>query len=170
MPLNIERRPITADDEEFLFRLYAETRENELSQMNWDKERKLAFLHAQFSTQHDHYRTQYSKADFELLICDGQPAGRFYVDRSGTTIRLIDMTIRPGFRRQGIGSQLLRDLLEEGARTGRAVQLHVEKFNPAIALCERFGFIMVDDNHVHYLMESTDLATNGTVRPQPFHV
>ncbi len=59
----------------------------------------------------------------------------------------MDITLAPAFRGLGIGSQLVRDLMDEG----RPVTLHVEAFNPARALYERLGFTAAQDERGAYL-------------------
>ena len=43
-------------------------------------------------------------------------------------------------RRQGIGTEVVKGLIEEAARASRAVTLGVVKTNPALRLYERLGF------------------------------
>src|SRR5437588_636694 len=53
---------------------------------------------------------------------------------------------------------LLRDLLDEAARSGKAVSIHVEKFNPAMRLYQRLGFMRIEDRGVYDLMQSKSPA------------
>ena len=48
----------------------------------------------------------------------GEAAELLYKDRDDE-IRIIDITLLPDHRRRGLGTALLRDLLDEGARTGK---------------------------------------------------
>ena len=50
------------------------------------------------------------------------------------------MALLPGFRGRGLGTLLLRHLLEVAAREARAVSLSVSLSNPARRLYERAGF------------------------------
>jgi ribosomal protein S18 acetylase RimI-like enzyme len=56
------------------------------------------------------------------------------------------------FRGSGVGTGLVKDVLERGRRAGKPVTIHVEGFNPALRLYERLGFHHVDTNGVYYLM------------------
>jgi ribosomal protein S18 acetylase RimI-like enzyme len=56
-------------------------------------------------------------------------------------IRLVDIILVPMLTGQGIGSAIIRVLLDEAARTGRYVGLHVESYNPARRLYQRLGFV-----------------------------
>jgi len=44
-------RPIRLDDEGFLFRLYASTRQEEISAWGWNQAQQEAFLHVQYTAQ-----------------------------------------------------------------------------------------------------------------------
>ncbi len=149
----IEFRDITDDDLPFLFRLYRTTREDEMAQVPWSESEKQAFLEQQFAFQHDYYTKNFGKASFQLVLLDGEPAGRLYLDRRDDEIRLIDIALLPEHRGQGIGGGLMRDVLAEGRRSGLPVRIHVEQNNPALRLYRRLGFERVGDVGIYYLME-----------------
>lgn len=153
MSSEITFRPITDDDLPFLSRLYASTREEELSVTPWSDDEKRTFLTQQFEAQHRHYREYYADASFDVLLVDGEPAGRLYVSRWSDEIRIVDVALLPEYRNRGIGGRVLEDLLDEGRRTGKAVSIHVEKNNPALRLYERLGFEPIEDKGVYLLME-----------------
>lgn len=162
----LELRPVSATDEEFLFRVYASTRVEELAQVNWNDAQREHFLRMQFVAQTQHYTTQYPGAVFQVVLAAGQPAGRLYVHRRPEEIRIMDIALLPEFRQRGLGTVLLKELLEEGARTNRCVSIHVEIFNPARHWYERLGFRPVAENGVYLLMEWRSGA-NGATRIQP---
>lgn len=149
----ITLRPVTPEDESFLYRVYAGTREDELAPLEWDDAQKDSFLRMQFNAQHRFYREQFPSADFDIIQTVDQPIGRLYVDRREDEIRIIDIALLPEHRDSGIGSALLKDLLTEASAAGKPVRIHVERFNPALRLYDRLGFIQVGDNDVYYLME-----------------
>lgn len=151
---SIAFRPIREEDHDFLRRLYASTREQELAQVaDWSAEQKEAFLTQQFEAQHHHYQKYYPEASFDLILDEGEPIGRLYVSRWEREIRLVDVALVPEARGRGIGTELLRDLLSEGERTGRAVSIHVERFNPALRLYRRLGFQEIEEKGPYFLME-----------------
>src|SRR5262245_6692545 len=146
-------RPSTNDDRDLLYRIYASTRAEELAQVDWDEAQKAAFLRMQFDAQHSYYHENYPNAQFQVIMLGGDPAGRLYLDRRSAEIRIVDIALLPEYRNHGIGSTLLRDILEEGQRAGLPVTIHVESFNPALRLYQRLGFRMVEDKGVYYFME-----------------
>lgn len=157
-PATPERRPIRDEDLPFLRRLYASTREEELAVLDWSEEEKASFLAMQFEAQHRHYQQHFPDARFELLLLDGEPIGRLYVDRHEEEIRLIDIALLPDQRGKGMGTPLIQELLDEAEAGGRSVRIHVERFNPALRLYERLGFRKVEDVGVYFLMEWTPEA------------
>jgi ribosomal protein S18 acetylase RimI-like enzyme len=152
-PGSIQLRPAGSGDEELLYTVYASTREEELAQVNWDATQRESFLRMQFQAQSQHYSSQYPGAEFQIILVEDQPAGRLYVHRRNDEIRVMDIALLPQFRRRGVGTTLMRQLLEEGERTSRTVSIHVEVFNPARHWYERLRFQSVADNGVYRLME-----------------
>jgi len=148
-------RPATAEDGPLLYAVYASTRAEELALVDWDEGQKTAFVQMQFTAQHQYYHEHYADAAFQVVVCDGDPAGRLYVARWPTEIRIIDIALLPQYRNRGIGGLLLEQLLDEAAQAGKRVSIHVERFNPALRLYARLGFRQLEERGVYLLMEWT---------------
>src|SRR5438045_3518923 len=146
-------RPIVATDTPFLLALYASTRAEEMAMVPWTEEQKRAFLEMQFEAQASHYAKHYVGAEFLIIEENNAPIGRLYVHRQPHDIRIVDISLMPEHRGKGIGSRLLREILDEGARTNTPVTIHVEDFNPAMRLYERLGFQRKGLHGVYHLME-----------------
>jgi ribosomal protein S18 acetylase RimI-like enzyme len=151
--LAIRLRKLTEADGEFVFSVYASTREEELARVAWDAGQKERFLRAQFEAQRQSYQSGYPGAEFQLITVAGKSTGRFYVQRRSQEIRIMDIALLPEFRNRGIGTGLLKGVLTEGERTNRFVSIHAEVFNPALRLYERLGFTKASLNGVYYLLE-----------------
>lgn len=151
--MNLELRPITDSDLEFLYQVYASTRSAEMALVDWDDTQKEAFLRFQFNAQHKYYQENYSQAQFSIVCHNGLPIGRLYLDRRETEIRIVDITLLPEQRGQGTGSRILGQVLAEGDQTGKRVSIHVERNNPALSLYERLGFRITADRGVYWFME-----------------
>src|SRR5204863_10048783 len=105
----IALRPITPEDMDFLCRVYASTRQDEMALVtDWSEAQKTAFLQMQFNAQHAHYAEHYAHAQFQIILLDGAPIGRLYVDRRVKEIRIVDISLLPEYRNRGIGSGLLK--------------------------------------------------------------
>lgn len=150
---DISLKAITNDDLNFLFRVYASTREDELSQTDWGDEQKLDFLNMQFNAQHKQYMENYPGKEFSIILFNDTPVGRLYLNRGNKEIRIVDIAVLKEFRGQGIGSSLLNGILKEGHSTNKVVSIHVEKYNPALSLYRRLGFQVTADREVYHFME-----------------
>ena len=150
---HVELRPVEPYDERFLRRVYASTRAEELAVVPWDEAQKEAFIRAQFAAQDRWYREHYPGASFDIVLIDGEPAGRLYVHRGESEIRIVDMALLPEHRGNGVGTSLLRDLLAEAEADGKRVTIHVERLNPALRLYERLGFSVAEDKGVYLFLE-----------------
>jgi ribosomal protein S18 acetylase RimI-like enzyme len=146
-------RPVCGDDREFLLDLYDSVRERELAHLPWDPGMRRAFIEQQFSAQDAHYREHYPGATLDVIEIDGEPAGRLYVHRGPSDIRIMDIALARAFRRRGIGSGLLRSLIAEAQESTRKLSIHVEMNNPARRLYERLGFRPAGEHGVYVLME-----------------
>jgi ribosomal protein S18 acetylase RimI-like enzyme len=148
-------RPITDADRSFLARVYASTRTEELAATSMTALQKAAFLLLQFRAQHAHFQQHYPQADMLVVMGGGNDIGRLYIERWPSQHRIIDIAFLPEHRGQGSGEALLRDLMDEAAAAAKDVTIHVEKYNPAMRLYRRLGFVTEEDKGVYDLMRWT---------------
>lgn len=147
-------RPESDDDLDFLRRLYASTRAEEMALVDWSSQEKENFLRSQFEAQRSHYLEHYRNSRFDVIEEAGTAVGRLYVARWPDDIRIIDIAFMPEHRGRGLGGGLLRALLDEARAAEKSVSIHVEIYNPALRLYERLGFkAKGEDNGVYRLME-----------------
>lgn len=151
-------RALGHDDEPFLIGLYASTRPAELAALAATPDVAAAFARSQATLQQRAYVEAYPGASFDLVIVDGRPAGRLYVDRAAGEIRLIEIALLPAFRGVGIGTHLVGELVAEASTRGVPVVLHVDVANPAQRLYRRLGFVAAAPGEVHIPMRWDPLA------------
>lgn len=151
----ISLRSATLQDEPFLAEVYGSTRTEELAATGWDIAQKEAFIQMQYQAQRRHYTGQYPSAQQQIILYDGKPAGRLYVDRAGDSIHILDITVIPDYRNRGIGRALLEELMLEAAQMGKPLHIYVETFNRSSRLFERLGFRKAKETGIHYLLEWT---------------
>src|SRR5690606_24684757 len=149
---SVTLRPIAPADLPFLREVYASTRREELAAVDWPPAMVEAFLDQQFDAQHRYYQASYADASFDVVLVDGAPAGRLYVRRRPEEIRVVGVALLPAYRGGGVGTGLLRALLDEAAARGVPVTIHVEKMNPALRLYRRLGFVEAEDRGVYWFM------------------
>jgi len=146
-------RPIEEGDIDFLQRLFAESWPA-LDQLPMNDEQKQQLMRMQFQAQHADYQTRFPNAQFDIILLDGEPVGRIYVERNDQEIRLLDIALLSEHRNNGIGSSMLKELLVEAARASLPIRLWVENFNPSFRLFERLGFKPVADPNVDWQTEA----------------
>ncbi|MFN8633977.1 MAG: GNAT family N-acetyltransferase [Chloroflexota bacterium] len=151
--MTIALRPAEPDDDAILIAIYGGTREDELAMTDWDDARKREFVEQQFRAQDQYYRANYANATFDVILVDGQPAGRLYVARWPDEIRIMDIALLASFRGRGIGSHLLGALQREAAAAQKPLRIHVERFNPALSLYARLGFRLLEDRGVYLFLQ-----------------
>lgn len=145
--------PAQAGDETFMFQVYAGTRAEEMTLVDWTDEQKAAFLNMQFEAQSRHYRTHYPAAEYSIILRGGERVGRLIMDRSAAQHLIIDIALLTEFRSLGIGTAILANLQEEARQAGLPLVLRVEFFNPAMRLYARLGFVKTREvNSIYHEM------------------
>ena len=140
LPSATSLRPASPDDAEFLYAVYASTRQEELAQTGWDEAEAQRFLREQFRLQDYHYKTYFENAEYLVIETAGRAIGRLYLHQRREELVLVDIALLPAWRGCGIGERLIRDVMVRAAGLGLPVELHVEYFNRAQSLYRRLGF------------------------------
>ena len=154
-------RPITEskEDLEFLYKVYASSRAEEMTMTGWNEQQIKEFLRMQFDFQHKQYMQNYQNASFDIILYHQQPVGRLYLDRRQDDIRIVDIALLTEFRRQKIGSKIMEALMAEADEKNVTLSLHVEHNNPALGLYHRLGFEKKDDTGVYFFLERPPAAS-----------
>jgi ribosomal protein S18 acetylase RimI-like enzyme len=147
------RQPL-AEDEAFLYKLYATLRAEDLAPTGWNETQMELFLKMQLAARDQSYRMHYPQLDDRIIVCQDQKIGRLIVSRAAEEIRLVDIALLPEYRNAGIGTSLIKNLFREAEATDKTIRLQVEKTNPqARHLYERLGFVVSSENQTHFQME-----------------
>ena len=147
----------------FAERLYIGTMEPLLKALGaWD--------HECFSRR---IRASYKAEESRIILVGDKEVGWMQVTPSPDDLNLAQIHLVEPVRGGGIGTRLVRDLLEEAARAGKTVSLSTPRNNRAIGLYERLGFVAdgnSEDTLVHMVWRSgermrptSDVHHTGTV-------
>lgn len=139
-------------DVPFLLALYATTRAAELEPVPWLPAEKSAFVEMQFKAQRQHYHTHYPDAEWLVVSYEDTRIGRLYLESWPSEIRIIDIALMPDRRGQGLGTQMMRDVMSIAAARSIGVGIHVESASLAIRLYSALGFEKIEDKGVYHLM------------------
>lgn len=151
---SVTLRAVTSGDDEFLLAVYASTREDELAQVEWGEGQKEVFVRWQFDMQRREYDARFPDARYQLILIDGEPAGRIWVGEDEEQIRLLDIALLPQFQKRGAGTILLRELMKEAGRAGKLLRHMVFVLNnDAHRFYESLGFVVIEDLGAYKHME-----------------
>ncbi len=150
----ITLRPVADGDREFLLTVYEASREIELSMVQWDAAMRRTFVEHQFDAQTRHYEGEYDEIKHNIILFGDEPVGRLFVSRSDPAqIAILDITILPQFRSNGIGTQLVNELKDEASANNKSLRIFIEDFNPSQGLFRKLGFESVETDTVNLRFE-----------------
>ena len=146
----LQRRPATESDYQFMWNLHQRTfRTYVEATWGWNEE-----------WQSEYFRETRDLSRYEILTDDGRDIGCLGIRNEEQVLFLEYIAILPEYQNQGVGSEVVRDLLRSAAERGVTVGLSVLKVNPARKLYERMGFQVIGSDEFRYYMESTDKYAN----------
>jgi ribosomal protein S18 acetylase RimI-like enzyme len=142
-------RPASPADTDFEHHLYASTRDDlrPLGPEVFD-----GLVGMQFRAQSMSIRLEHPQAERHIVVIEDEPAGRLIVDASGSHIEVIDIALLPHYRNHGIGTSVMRGVMSQADRLGRAIRLHVEKQSRAVRWYESLGFVICGDVGMYFAM------------------
>jgi ribosomal protein S18 acetylase RimI-like enzyme len=157
MAASLSLRPVTIEDEDFLFDVYQSSRGDDLRELGWNEERIAEFLRMQYEAQKQFHRDEFTNATDQIVLLGGRPAGRLMLERRDHEIRWIDLSLLPEYRNAGIGEKLIRQVQSEARTNRKPVRLQVIRLNRAVSLFERLGFVRTSETGTHFQMEWSPL-------------
>jgi ribosomal protein S18 acetylase RimI-like enzyme len=152
-------RPEREDDQDFRYRLFCDSRQPEFALL------APAALE-QVMTQQFHAQTlsslgRFRQARFDIIELSGEPIGRIVVDRPGAMLHLVDQAIVPQWRGRGVGTAIVRALMDEARAAEVPVRLEVAaESDPSLRLYLRLGFVPVETASLNARLEWRP-AANG---------
>lgn len=146
-------RVINQSDDGFLRRLYASTRAQELKHSGWPEIQKQTFLDSQYMFQKRAYHLNFLGAVHRIIQLGGVDIGRLIVNETDDELRIIDFSLLPEYRGKGIGTDILRSLINKAEGGKVPVRLMAVKNSPAINLYLRHGFKKTGVSENRYTLE-----------------
>lgn len=146
-------RPLEPNEETFWREVFYDSVGKRFSALGLAGEQLNELLAFQFKAQTKDYQTNYKKASNDVILFNGERAGRVIISDEHSDLHLIDISVLSQFRNRGIGTEILQWLFEKSRQTGLPVRFYVEKLNPAFKLYERLGFKIAGDVGTHFEME-----------------
>jgi ribosomal protein S18 acetylase RimI-like enzyme len=132
-------RPEREEDHAFRYRLFCDSQGPEFALLA-----PAAFeqvMTQQFHAQTLSYLSQFPQARFDIVELSGERVGRLVVDRPGPVLHIIDQAIVPQRRRRGVGTAIVRALMDEAQAAGIPVRIEAAKDDPLLPFYRRLGFV-----------------------------
>jgi ribosomal protein S18 acetylase RimI-like enzyme len=137
-------RPAQPMDVPFLYACYKRAMHKYIEQTwGWDEE-----------FQSEAFRQHLPWQRFRVIMVDGTPVGAACLLETPDHMVLEMMMIEPEFQRRRIGSDFVTKLLDHARSEGRGLKLRVMKINPARAMYERLGFVVIGEDVDTYEMQA----------------
>jgi ribosomal protein S18 acetylase RimI-like enzyme len=149
--VNVVLRAATIADLAFARELYlGPMREVCASLFEWDEARQIATFDAQFVP-----------GEVSIFTLGSEDIGWYQLGVSDDEIFLKQIHIREKHRQRGIGTSLLRALVDHGAAERKVVRLGVVRTNRARSLYERLGFRVTHEDAYKLYMERGVWGSTG---------
>ncbi len=144
----VNLRPATDADFDACRRIY-------FAEMEWINER----LGLRRDSQEASFKEYWDTSQVRMIQLDGADVGWLQVVPGDGEIFVGSIYVEGAFQCRGIGTEVMKQVLDEGARRGHLVRLAVVKFNPARRLYERLGFhVTHEDDRKVYMSRDPDPA------------
>jgi ribosomal protein S18 acetylase RimI-like enzyme len=146
-PAAIHLRPAMQADKEFCYRVKKAAMSRYVAEIwGWDE----AF-------QQEFHARDFEALRPEVVVYKGRDIGTIEISRHSDHIHLGEFYLLPDFQRQGLGTQLLQQVVDEAQSSLLPVRLEVLKINPVQSLYRRHGFVVTGQRDHHFLMERAAL-------------
>jgi GNAT superfamily N-acetyltransferase len=109
-------------------------------------------LKLDMSRQRESFRQQWQLPEVRIIAIAGNDVGWLQSAPANDAIFLAQLYLDGRLQRQGIGSRVMRAVIDEAACEGKAVTLGVVKINPARRLYERLGFSVTHEDQYKFYM------------------
>ena len=129
------------------------------AEMDWVNER----MGLKRDDQESMFRKLWNPAQVCIIQADGVDVGWLQTVVSKSEHMLGQIFVDAPFQRRGIGTEVLRRIIDEASRRRLPVRLAVVKFNPSRRLYERLGFrVTHEDDRKVYMTCDPDTASEVT--------
>ena len=139
----IEINPATESLYEFSYQVKKAAEGNYVKEVfGWDEVEQRAF----------HSRDWEQKRPM-IISYDGEPVGTIYIGDNEDFIEIGQFFILPEYQNQGIGTYVLRQVLDRADRSGLTAKLAYLRNNPVASLYGRHGFKIIEANEQFFFTE-----------------
>lgn len=141
--MQIAIRPMGVDEFELSYQIKAAAIGPHVAQKwGWDD-----------TVQRSIHTRNWANRRFQAIELDAEIIGTIWIAKFNHYWRLGEFYILPAFQNQGLGSQVLTQVITAAENVGQTLRLEYLKWSPVGRLYLRHGFRRIDENETHYFME-----------------
>ena len=112
--------------------------------------------------QRDFHAKAWQQQKPDIITYDGKLIGTIATIESEDCIEIGQFFILPDYQNKGIGTHLLKNILNRADQLGKSVILRFLKNNPVKSLYVRNGFRIVDTSEILYYLERKPVGRNNS--------
>lgn len=142
--MEIHLREACPADVDFARALYFETMRGMIeSTFGWDQRR-----------QEESFAEWFVLHEARIIVADGRDVGWMQTHTDEHEIFLGSLYVKPEMQRLGIGTYIVRKLINQCRGSSMELTVTVMKINPAIHLYERLGFRVTHEDQYKFYMQA----------------
>lgn len=139
----IKTIPADKSHYEFIYRLKKQVYLDYIKRIwSWDED-----------AQREFYAQEWQTLIPDVILYNKKPIGTICVWNDDESLHIERFYILPEYQNKGIGSHLVKTVLDKADKEGLTARLHVLKINPAISLYQRLGYQVTGEDEILYRME-----------------
>lgn len=140
--MEINLRPSTEEDFEFIFSLNKINMKKYVDIIRgWNEEYERADM-----------KNKFMPGTHKIIQVDEQDVGTILIQEELGHFKLAHLELLPQFQNKGIGTKLIKEILDKAKTKNKYVWLKVLKTNPAIELYKKLGFVKIGEEELKYIM------------------
>lgn len=102
--------------------------------------------------QRNIHQLRWDEKTFHKIFLEDKPIGVVAIDEYADHIRFGEFYIEPKYQGKGLGSKVLKMVLDQAGKKALPVRLEYLKWNPVGSLYKRFGFTITHETEIHYFL------------------
>ena len=143
--INYLLKSATVDHYDFIYNVKKITLKEHIERIwGWDEE-----------YQQNDFRQCFIPQKNNIIVYDNEEIGYLETNEEDNILHIVELEILPKFQGEGIGSSIIKDIIEYADASEKKVSIGCFKINTgAKRLYERLGFKVLEETETHYILEN----------------
>ena len=108
------------------------------------------------------FRRNFVSQEYQVIQRQQKPIGFFKIVASATDIYLAEIQIANQYQNKGIGTSLIKSIVNQALNNNKRIWLKVIKNSPAQKLYQRLGFTVFEESATHKKMEIKPIKSKNS--------